>query len=122
MGAPSAFVSRPLGRLPEELALLPTIRYHTLMSMLVVDKFGRVLIPKAVRARHGWAPGTALVLAEDLHSVRLESLSATPESAGLMLREGHLVFESEWLAPEDCDPVRDAIEVDRAERAERVSG
>lgn len=85
-----------------------------------MDKFGRVLIPKAVRVRHGWTPGTALVLDEDVHSVRLEALALGADGAGLTLREGHLVFDSEWLAPQGADPVRDAIEASRAEREERV--
>ena len=91
------------------------------MITLAVDKFGRILIPKAVRKRHGWSPGTALVLTDDRQSVRLERAVTATSAPALTLQDGHLVFECEWLGAPGSDPVREAIEADRLERLERIA-
>ncbi|MBT9560244.1 MAG: AbrB/MazE/SpoVT family DNA-binding domain-containing protein [Myxococcales bacterium] len=90
------------------------------MIRLTIDRFGRVIIPKQVRRRHGWGPGTALSLYdEDGPAIRLESVPPSEDPLGLVTRDGHLVFDCEWLAPLDQDPVRDILEESRRERETR---
>jgi len=90
------------------------------MTTLTIDRFGRVIIPKQVRRRHGWGPGTTLSLRdEDGPAIRLESLPQSEDPLGLVTRDGHLVFDSVWLAPLDQDPVRDLLEASRTERETR---
>ena len=91
------------------------------MERLFIDKFGRVVIPKSVRVRHGWRPGTALVLQDDGMAVRLESAPTVVERPGLIIRDGRMVFDAEWLAAPGVDAVRDAIELSRDECSDRIA-
>lgn len=92
------------------------------MTNLAIDRFGRVVIPKDVRDRHGWVAGTTLVLREDGHAVHLEP-AATPGPGGLRLAEGRMVYEGAWVVPADGqDPSRGVLQAVRDERTDRLAG
>lgn len=88
------------------------------MTTIAIDRFGRVVIPKDVRERHGWGPGTTLELNDDSASVRLEAVAVVnPEAGGLRLAEGHLVYGGSWAIPVgDEDPTRSILQAVRDER------
>lgn len=45
------------------------------MSRTVISSKGQVIIPKAVREAHGWAPGTELIVEERPDGVLLKPLT-----------------------------------------------
>jgi AbrB family looped-hinge helix DNA binding protein len=67
---------------------------------LIVDKLGRVVIPKALRQRLHLQPGTRLRVSESDHGFSLEPVAET--SAGLVDKGGILVF-SGAVATGDMD-------------------
>ena len=91
------------------------------MDTLSIDRFGRAVIPKEVRQRHGWTPGTTLILLDDEHGLRLETAPATVTGAGLSLREGRMAYDAEWLGPTE-DPTRELLAAERAGRDARIGG
>lgn len=92
------------------------------MTILAIDRFGRVVIPKDIRDRHGWVAGTTLLLREEEHAVHLEP-TATPGPGGLRLAEGRMVYEGAWVGPTDAqDPARSLLQALREERTERLTG
>lgn len=92
------------------------------MTTLAIDRFGRVVIPKEIRERHGWAPGTTLVLHEDGDVVHLEAASL-PGPGGLRLAEGRMVYEGTWVGDVDGpDPSRRILQALRDERTDRLAG
>lgn len=92
------------------------------MTTLAIDRFGRVVIPKEIRDRHGWVAGTTLVLREDENAVHLET-TATPGPGGLRLAEGRMIYEGAWVGPTDGqDPSRGVLQALRDERTDRLSG
>jgi AbrB family looped-hinge helix DNA binding protein len=91
------------------------------MTTLAIDRFGRVVIPKDIRDRHGWVAGTTLVLREDEHAVHLEP-TATPGPGGLRLAEGRMVYEGSWVGSTDGqDPSRGVLQTLRDERTDRLA-
>lgn len=59
-----------------------------------VDKFGRVIIPKTIRDRLGWKPGTILEIEEADDTLVLKVLNNEPR---LMGENGFLVFTGKPL-------------------------
>ena len=87
---------------------------------ITIDRFGRVLIPKSLRERLGFAPGTPLAL--DVHDAgdgapSLE-IRAIPDEPLLVRENGRLVFTGA-LDPFD---LVEALGAQRAARDRRVSG
>lgn len=92
------------------------------MTTIAIDRFGRVVIPKDIRERHGWGPGTTLLLNDDATAVHLEA-AAVPEPGGLRLAEGHLVYGGTWVAPlTGEDPTRSVLQALRDERSGHLAG
>ncbi len=92
------------------------------MTTLAIDRFGRVVIPKEIRDRHGWVAGTTLVLSEDANSVHLEPAAAAGPG-GLRLAEGRMVYDGAWVGPLDGqDPTRSLLQTLRDERTDRLAG
>jgi len=67
-------------------------------SDVTIDRFGRILIPKALRLRHGWNPGLALRLEPDGDGLRLIP-AAAPSGAGVTMQDGRVVFDAAWHGP-----------------------
>lgn len=92
------------------------------MTAIAIDRFGRVVIPKDIRDRHGWVAGTTLLLREDENAVHLEPTTA-PGPGGLRLAEGRMVYEGAWAGPTDGqDPSRNVLQTLRDERTGRLAG
>ena len=85
---------------------------------VTIDKFGRILIPKALRDRLGLAPGTALALGVRDGEGGAPTLELRPdlEGAGLV-REGTLLVHRGRLDV----PGTDIAEFVRAEREARIA-
>lgn len=67
-------------------------------SDVTIDRFGRILIPKALRQRHGWNSGLALRLEPDGEGLRVVP-AAAPSGAGVTMHEGRVVFDATWHGP-----------------------
>lgn len=88
--------------------------------IVTIDKFGRVLIPKAIRDRLGLEPGSELTLevreSADAPSIELRTEEIQPQ----LVREGGLLLYNGKL-PEDFDIV-EFIRQQREERSRRIMG
>lgn len=73
-----------------------------------IDKFGRVLIPKAVRDHLGIKPGSVLQVSERDHEILLKVLT---EKTSLQRKSGVLVFTGEATSD-----IESAIQKEREER------
>jgi AbrB family looped-hinge helix DNA binding protein len=93
------------------------------MATMALDRFGRVVIPKEVRDRHGWKPGVTLQVVDDGDGIRLSTGVAATEapSRGLMVQDGRLVYDAAFTAPAG-DAIAQALAEDRAERDQRLAG
>lgn len=80
----------------------------------ILDRFGRIVIPKQVRDDLGLAPGSVLKLEE-----RDEEIVLTPvtERSRLALKDGILVFTGEVEGDLDAVLLRD-----RDDRAKKLAG
>ena len=94
------------------------------MITLAIDRFGRIVIPKDIRDRHGWGPGTEIILHDDAESVHLQSATPVASGRGLVIRDGGLVYDAAWQPrnPGDSDPIRAALEASRIERDAALGG
>jgi AbrB family looped-hinge helix DNA binding protein len=80
----------------------------------LVDKFGRVVIPKKFRTHLGLAPGTELDIEEEGNRLVLEPVSREP----LLVRDGEgLVYRGKLL--EDVD-ASSFLKREREERARKI--
>lgn len=89
---------------------------------VTIDKSGRVLIPKQLRDRLGFAPGTELVL--NVHDTgdgapALEIRAVRDEP--LLAREGNLLVYTGTLEP-GAENVLDFIKAQRDKRTRRLAG
>lgn len=93
------------------------------MPTMELDRFGRVVIPKPLRDRHGWKPGTVLVIVDDGDGIRLTACEPAGQepARGLMVQDGRLVYDAAWTAPAE-DAIARALADDRAERDRRLAG
>ena len=93
------------------------------MTTMALDRFGRVVIPKDVRDRHGWKAGVALQLVEDGEGIRLTTgfAAAAEPSRGLMVHDGRLVYDAAFTVPAGT-AIDQALAADRAERDQHLAG
>jgi AbrB family looped-hinge helix DNA binding protein len=101
--------------LPIPFAIAKVI-WHTLTVKLRLDKLGRVVLPKPLRARYGLRPGTELEIVEGPQEFALRPARSAPslvEVGGILVHQG---------VPEgDLDIVK-AIHEEREERLQHLSG
>jgi AbrB family looped-hinge helix DNA binding protein len=81
----------------------------------MLDKFGRILIPHAVREEIGLRPGDSLEVSWSGKEIHLKPVS---EEEPLMVREGILIYQ----ANADEEPDESAIQDDRNRRMRKVLG
>ncbi len=79
-----------------------------------MDRFGRIVVPKEVRDRHGLVPGSQVEIEDSPETIVLRVLSDQP---GLVEKEGILVFRGR--ASGDLDL---AIRSQRNERLRKSGG
>lgn len=80
-----------------------------------VDRFGRVVLPKAVRDELGLEPGTPLTVREEGSRIVLEA-SRDPASGLVRTSDGVLVWEGE-----SASDLEDAVRRLRRERLGRLA-
>jgi len=79
-----------------------------------VDRFGRVVVPKAMRERLGLRAGTAIEIEEAEGHI---SLRPVEDTSPLIMKEGVLVFTGAAIGDLEA-----AVAADREERVRRISG
>ena len=79
-----------------------------------VDRFGRIVVPKELRDRHGLLPGSEVEIEDSTGTITLRLVSDLP---GLVEKEGILVFRGH--ATGDLDS---AIRSHREERLRKSAG
>ena len=79
-----------------------------------VDRFGRIVVPKELRDRHGLLPGSEVEIEDSAETITLRLRSDLP---GLIEKEGILVFRGQ--ATRELDS---AIRSHREERLRRSGG
>jgi AbrB family looped-hinge helix DNA binding protein len=80
----------------------------------ILDKFGRIVIPKRVRDDLGLSPGSVLKIEERGEGIVLKPVA---ETSPLVLRDGILVFTGEVEGDLDA-----AVRRDREERSRKLAG
>jgi AbrB family looped-hinge helix DNA binding protein len=91
--------------------------YGTIRNMkLKLDKLGRVVLPKPLRARYGLGPGTELEVSEGAQEFALRPARSGPS---LVEIDGILVHQG--VPQGELDIVK-AIREDREERLQHLSG
>ncbi len=85
------------------------------MVTTTFDRFGRVVIPIAMRRRHGWVAGSAVELREGPHGVELMPVADTqPLPAGCALVDGLVVCTGTPIADiTDIDAIRQRLDAER---------
>jgi AbrB family looped-hinge helix DNA binding protein len=83
---------------------------------LKLDKLGRVVIPKTLRARYGLRPGTELEVSEGAQEFALR-----PARSGPSWIQSHGIWMHQGLPQADMD-FAEAIYEDREERMRHVAG
>jgi AbrB family looped-hinge helix DNA binding protein len=79
-----------------------------------IDRFGRVVIPKGMRIRHGIAPGSEIIIEDTGEWIGLKPVV---EQSGLVEKDGLLVFRGS--AVDDLDA---AVRNQRAARLRTAGG
>ena len=79
-----------------------------------VDRFGRIVVPKEIRDRHGMVPGSQVEIEDSPERIVLHVLSDLP---GLVEKEGILVFRGRPSGDLDA-----AISSQRIERLRKTGG
>jgi AbrB family looped-hinge helix DNA binding protein len=79
-----------------------------------VDRFGRVVVPKAMRGRLGLRAGTAIDIEEAEGHLSLRPVEDTPP---LISKEGVLVFAGAAIGDLEA-----AVTADREDRVRRLAG
>jgi AbrB family looped-hinge helix DNA binding protein len=85
------------------------------MVTATLDKFGRIVIPRDIRQRHGWRPGTELVLRDSPRGLELaDSADAEAAPSGWAWRDGMLVCISAATSDiGDISAFREALDTER---------
>lgn len=81
-----------------------------------LDKLGRVVLPKPLRARYGLRPGVELQVREDAVEFALRPVSSAPT-----MREVHGIWVHQGRLQRNQDVIR-AVQDDREERMRHVAG
>lgn len=81
-----------------------------------VDRFGRLVVPKRLRARLGWKAGTKVQFVETRRGVEMLSEEAPPPAPpGLRWDDGLLVAAGTFRGkPFDLETLRRRLEAERA--------
>jgi AbrB family looped-hinge helix DNA binding protein len=90
--------------------------WHTDFMKVKLDKLGRVVLPKALRARYGLRPGTELEITEGVQEFALRPSRMGPslvEVGGILVHQG--------FPQGELDIVR-AVREEREERSRHLSG
>ena len=80
----------------------------------VLDKFGRIVIPKEIRESLGLRPGSALQIDEDGREIRIRPLEG---ASHVMDKDGWLVYTGALVGD-----ASNALDMVRRERIRHVSG
>jgi AbrB family looped-hinge helix DNA binding protein len=80
----------------------------------MVDRFGRIVVPKELRDRHGLLPGSEVEIEDGAETITLRLVSDLP---GLIEKEGILVFRG--YATGDLES---SIRTHREERLRKSGG
>lgn len=89
--------------------------YYSLMK-LKLDKLGRVVLPKPLRARYGLRPGTELEISEGAQEFALR-----PARNGPSWVENHGVWVHQGVPQGELDFAK-ALREDREERLQHLGG
>ena len=79
-----------------------------------VDRFGRIVVPKEIRDRHGLVPGSQVEIEDSAETILLRVLSDLP---GLVEKQGILVFSGRATGELDS-----AVRSHREERLRKGGG
>ena len=79
-----------------------------------VDRFGRIVVPKEIRDRHGLVPGSEVEIEETAGTILLRLVNELP---GLVDKQGLLVFRGRATGQLDT-----ALKSHRNERLRRTQG
>lgn len=112
-------IARRLVSLTLDLAIqiaIANIVWHSIVMKLKLDKLGRVVLPKPLRARYGLRPGTELEVSEGAQEFALRPARSGPS---LVEIDGILVHQG--VPQGELDIVK-AIREDREERLQHLSG
>lgn len=85
------------------------------MTTVTLDRFGRIVIPRALRQRHGWRPGTTLSVQDGPAGFVVTAVPTQDEApAGWAWRDGALVCIATPTGDlNDLTALRDALDVAR---------
>jgi AbrB family looped-hinge helix DNA binding protein len=83
-------------------------------TIITVDRAGRLVLPKAIRDRHGLEPGSELEITDAGSEIRLRPVA---EASPLREVNGFLVYTGRFSG-DQADPVHQ----DRAARLRRAAG
>lgn len=85
------------------------------MPTVTLDRFGRVVIPKSLRQRHGWRAGTTLTIHDGPDGLSLQSADAQAAAPpGWVWQDGLLVSTATPTADiSDLTAIRDALDAER---------
>lgn len=90
--------------------------WRNVVLKLTLDKLGRVVLPKPLRARYGLRPGTELEVSEGAQEFALRPARSSPS---LVEIDGILVHQG---VPQGELDIAKAIHEDREERFRHLSG
>lgn len=74
------------------------VKLHT-MSVLKIDKAGRIVVPKPMRERLGFVPDSQLIAEEQPDGVLIKRAGDRPElvmAAGVLVHQGHAEPGANW--------------------------
>jgi len=82
-----------------------------------IDKFGRVVVPKQMRQRHGLLPGTEIIVEDTDEAIVLKPIA---DQSGLVEKDGLMVFRGRAMG--DLDAAMHGQRTDRLRTAGGIPG